>query len=131
MADGCLGCFVTALRCLIVDDNASFLGALRSLLERQGLSVVGVASTGADGLQLAAELAPDLILLDIDLGEDSGFTVARQLASADGAATFRVILISTHPEDDFAELVAQSPAVGFIAKADLSVAAIERLLNGR
>ena len=119
------------MRCLIVDDNASFLGASRSLLERQGLSVVGVASTGAEGLQLAAELAPDLILLDIDLGEESGFTVARQLAGADGAATFGVILISTHPEDDFAELVAQSPAVGFIAKSDLSVAAIERLLDGR
>ena len=120
-----------AMRCLIVDDNASFLGAARSLLERQGLSVVGVASTGAEGLQLAAELAPDLILLDVDLGEDSGFTVARQLASTDGAARFQVILISTHPEDDFAELVAQSPAVGFIAKSDLSVAAIERLLNSR
>ena len=120
-----------AMRCLIVDDNASFLGASRSLLERQGLSVVGVASTGAEGLQLAAELAPDLILLDVDLGEDSGFTVARQLASTDGAARFQVILISTHPEDDFAELVAQSPAVGFIAKSDLSVAAIERLLNSR
>lgn len=120
-----------AMRCLIVDDNASFLGASRSLLERQGLSVVGVASTGAEGLQLAAELAPDLILLDVDLGEDSGFNVARQLASTDGAARFQVILISTHPEDDFAELVAQSPAVGFIAKSDLSVAAIERLLNSR
>jgi two-component system, NarL family, nitrate/nitrite response regulator NarL len=117
------------VRCLIVDDNASFLDASRSLLERQGLSVVGVASTGAEGLELAAELAPDLILVDIDLGEDSGFTVARQLAGAD--ATFRVILISTHPEDDFAELVARSPAVGFIAKSDLSVAAIERLLNDR
>jgi len=119
------------MRCLIVDDNASFLGASRSLLERQGLSVVGVASTGAEGVQLAAELAPDVILLDIDLGEESGFTVARQLAGVDSAATFAVILISTHPEDDFAELVAESPAVGFIAKSDLSVAAIEQLLDSR
>ena len=118
------------LRCLIVDDNASFLDASRSLLERQGLSVLGVASTGAEALRLAAELAPDLILLDVDLGEENGFAVARQLTGADGAST-KVILISTHPEDDFAELLADNPAVGFIAKSDLSVAAIERLLDRR
>jgi len=118
------------LRCLIVDDNASFLDASRSLLERQGLSVLGVASTGAEALRLAAELAPDLILLDVDLGEENGFAVARQLTGADGATT-NVILISTHPEDDFAELLADNPAVGFIAKSDLSVAAIERLLDRR
>jgi DNA-binding NarL/FixJ family response regulator len=118
------------LRCLIVDDNASFLDASRSLLERQGLSVLGVASTGAEALRLAAELAPDLILLDVDLGEENGFAVARQLTGADGATT-KVILISTHPEDDFAELLADNPAVGFIAKSDLSVAAIERLLDRR
>ena len=118
------------MRCLIVDDNASFLDASRSLLERQGLSVLGVASTGAEALRLAAELAPDLILLDVDLGEENGFAVARQLTGADGATT-KVILISTHPEDDFAELLADNPAVGFIAKSDLSVAAIERLLDRR
>ena len=117
------------MRCLIVDDNASFLDASRSLLERQGVSVVGVASTGAEALRLAAELAPDLILLDVDLGEENGFTVASQLTGADGAP--EVILISTHREDDFAELLAQNPAVGFIAKSDLSVLAIERLLDGR
>jgi DNA-binding NarL/FixJ family response regulator len=91
---------------------------------------VGVASTGAEALRLAAELAPDLILLDVDLGEENGFTVASQLTGADGAPT-KVILISTHREDDFAELLAQNPAVGFIAKSDLSVPAIERLLDGR
>ena len=122
---------VAVLRCLIVDDNASFLDASRSLLERQGFSVVGVAATGADALRLAAELAPDLILLDVDLGEENGFAVARQLADADESTTPAVILVSTHPEDDFAELVDQSPAAGFIAKSDLSVAAIERLLDGR
>jgi DNA-binding NarL/FixJ family response regulator len=122
---------VAVLRCLIVDDNASFLDASRSLLERQGFSVVGVAATGADALRMAAELAPDLILLDVDLGEENGFAVARQLADADESTTPVVILVSTHPEDDFAELVDQSPAAGFIAKSALSVAAIERLLDGR
>ena len=122
---------VAVLRCLIVDDNASFLDASRSLLERQGFSVVAVAATGADALRLATELAPDLILLDVDLGEENGFAVARQLADAHESTTPAVILVSTHPEDDFAELVDQSPAAGFIAKSDLSVAAIERLLDGR
>ena len=121
---------MVALRCLIVDDNASFLAASRSLLERQGLCVVGVASTGAESLQLAAQLAPDLILVDIDLGPESGFAVARQLVAAEGAPAAKVIMISTHPEDDFAELVTQSPAVGFIAKSDLSVVAIQQLLDG-
>jgi two-component system, NarL family, nitrate/nitrite response regulator NarL len=121
------GILLAVLRCLIVDDNASFLDASRSLLERQGFSVVGVASTGAEALQVATELAPELILLDVDLGEENGFTVARQLTGA----TTKVILISTHPEDDFVELLAQNPAVGFIAKSDLSVAAIERLLDAR
>ena len=122
---------VAVLRCLIVDDNASFLDASRSLLERQGFSVVAVAATGADALRLAAELAPDLILLDVDLGEENGFAVARQLADAHESTTPAVILVSTHPEDDFAELLADNPAEGFIAKSDLSVAAIERLLDGR
>ena len=117
------------LRCLIIDDNAAFLDASSSLLQRQGVRVVGGASNGADGVRLAAELAPDLILLDIDLGAESGFTVARQLAATNGASTREVILISTHPEDDFAELVEQSPTAGFIPKSDLSVEAIELLLN--
>jgi DNA-binding NarL/FixJ family response regulator len=117
------------LRCLIIDDNAGFLDASSSLLQRQGLRVVGGASNGADGVRLAAELAPDLILLDIELGAESGFTVARQLAATHGSSTREVILISTHPEDDFAELVEQSPTAGFIPKSDLSIEAIERLLN--
>jgi len=120
---------MVGLRCLIIDDNTAFLDASSSLLERQGLSVVGRASNGADGVRLAAELGPDLILLDIDLGAESGFTVARELAAIDGASTREVILISTHPEDDFAELVELSPTAGFIPKSDLSVGAIERLLN--
>lgn len=122
---------MAVLRCLIIDDNAAFLDASSSLLERQGLTVVGVASTGAEGLRLATELVPDLILLDIDLGAESGFTVAHQLADADGATARNVILISTHPEDDFAELVEESPVTGFIGKSELSVGAIERLLNAR
>lgn len=117
------------LRCLIVDDNAAFLAAARSLLERQGLTIVGVATNGAQGLKRASELIPDVILLDIDLGPESGFSVARQLATA-SACPPTIILISTHPQEDFAELVEDSPAAGFIAKSKLSASAIQQLLNG-
>ena len=115
----------------MVDDNASFLAAARSLLERQGLVVVGLASNAAEGVKRAAELTPDVILVDIDLGPECGFSVARQLALPACPSSPPVILISTHPHDDFAELVEQSPAVGFIAKSELSAQAIEALLAGR
>jgi DNA-binding NarL/FixJ family response regulator len=117
------------LRCLIVDDNAPFLEASRTLLERQGISVVGVALTAAEGLRGAAELEPDVVLVDIDLGADSGFDVARQLADGGGPVASSVILISADQEEDFADLVAESPALGFVAKPDLSARAIEDLLR--
>jgi two-component system, NarL family, nitrate/nitrite response regulator NarL len=117
------------LRCLIVDDNACFMEASRTLLEKQGISVVGVAMTAAEGLQGAEELEPDVVLVDIDLGADSGFDLARLLADEGGPVASKVILISTHSEEDFADLVAESPALGFLAKSDLSARAIEDLLR--
>jgi CheY-like chemotaxis protein len=117
-----------ALRSLIVDDNAYFLQAASDLLERQGMVVVGVASTGDQALQRAEELRPDVVLLDIDLGEDNGFDVARRLAAATGLEHARVVLISTYAEKDFADLIAASPAVGFLTKTDLSQRAIVELL---
>jgi DNA-binding NarL/FixJ family response regulator len=118
-----------SLRCFIVDDSAGFIEASRTLLERQGISVVGVAMTAAEGVQGAEELEPDVVLVDIDLGAESGFDVARQLADGGGPFASRVILISTHREEDFADLVAESPALGFVAKSDLSAQAIEDLLR--
>jgi DNA-binding NarL/FixJ family response regulator len=117
------------LRCLIVDDNARFTEASRTLLERQGISVVGAAMTAAEGLQSAEELQPDVALVDIELGACSGFDLARALADGRGPA-FNVILISTHSEEDFADLVAESPALGFLAKSDLSADAIRSILDG-
>jgi CheY-like chemotaxis protein len=67
------------LRCLIVDDNLGFLEAARALLEQEGFVVVGVASTGAEATCSVAELQPEVTLVDIDLGEESGFDVARRL----------------------------------------------------
>lgn len=119
------------LRCLIVDDSSSFLEAAQTLLEREGLSVAGVASSGAEALSRAAELRPDVVLVDISLGKESGFEVASRLVenSEDGGST--VILISTHAEADFADLIATSPAIGFLPKSELSADAIRRMVNGR
>jgi DNA-binding NarL/FixJ family response regulator len=116
------------VRCVIVDDSPAVLRAARGLLEREGIAVVGVAATGAEALRLAGELEPDVVLVDIDLGRDSGFEVARRLVGVADGAPLRSILISTHDEADFADLIAASPAIGFLPKSDLSAEAIHELL---
>jgi DNA-binding NarL/FixJ family response regulator len=113
---------------MIVDDNRRFLDAARGLLEREGVAVVGVASTGAEALHQVQDLQPDVTLVDIDLGGESGFELVRQLA---GRAPLRMILISTHAEQDYADLIAMSPAIGFVPKSALSAAAIRALLDSR
>jgi DNA-binding NarL/FixJ family response regulator len=77
------------LRCLLVDDNDAFLETARDLLERQGVQVAGVASNIAGALRQARALRPDVVLVDIGLGEESGFELARLLA-ADGQDGQRV-----------------------------------------
>jgi DNA-binding NarL/FixJ family response regulator len=118
----------TVLRCLIVDDSPQFLAAARGLLEREGISVVGVASTTAEALERVEELRPDVALLDINLGSESGFDLAARLHRETNPAPPRMILISTQDEADYADLIAASPVIGFLAKATLSAAAIHELL---
>jgi CheY-like chemotaxis protein len=118
------------LRCLIVDDSPRFQTAARGLLEREGVAVVGVASTGAEALRSVEALRPDVTLLDIDLGDESGFEVAVRLHRDVGLPPSPVILVSTHAEQDYAELIAASPVVGFLSKSALSADAIRDLLRG-
>ena len=117
------------LRCLIVDDSSQFLTAARGWLEGQGIAVVGLASTAAQALQQAAELRPDVALVDIDLGGESGFALAEQLQGGAGANSLPVILISAYAEEDYAELIAASPAVGFLPKTTLSAQGIRGLVE--
>jgi DNA-binding NarL/FixJ family response regulator len=119
-----------ALRCLIVDDSPGFLRSARLLLEREGMAVVGVASTVEEAVQQAEELRPDVLLLDIDLGEESGFDLAERLQAETSLPPARVILISTHAEEDFADLIAVTPVAGFLPKAELSAGAIREVLAG-
>jgi DNA-binding NarL/FixJ family response regulator len=117
-----------ALRCLIVDDNPSFREAMHVLLEAQGIDVVGGAGSAAEALAQIGALAPDVALIDIDLGRESGLALARRVHDDAGDAVPKVILISTHDESEFADLIEATPAVGFLSKTELSAATIRRTL---
>jgi len=117
------------LRCVIVDDSPAVLRAASELLEDQGIAVIGVAETGEGAIQLMQDLEPDVMLVDIALGPESGFDLAHRLASARDVPASRTILISMHEEADFADRIAASPAIGFLRKSDLSARTIERLID--
>lgn len=117
------------LTCLIIDDNQPFLDMAQRLLEREGLRVVGVALTTEDAVRQAARLHPDVILVDVFLGAESGLKLARELVEHDSTEA-TVILISTHTAADLVELIATNPAAGFLTKAELSADAIRRLVDG-
>jgi DNA-binding NarL/FixJ family response regulator len=114
-------------RCLLVDDSEEFLASASRLLGTQGVTVAGQARTGAEAVRLAVESRPDVALVDVDLGEERGLDVAVALAEA--APATPVILISTYPEEDVADLVASSPAVGFLSKSALGADAIAELIR--
>lgn len=112
---------------LIVDDHEGFRASARTLLELDGFDVVGEAADGASALDLARELEPELVLLDVGLPDTSGFEVAEQLAGVPS----KVILISSREPHDFGERVRRSRALGFVSKDRLSGPALRALLDGR
>jgi DNA-binding NarL/FixJ family response regulator len=120
---------VVSTRLLLVDDNESFLEAARELLENEGLDVVGVAVDADEALFAAGEHHPELALVDVDLGTDSGVRLAGELAVAH--PWLEVILISAYSAEDLPELLDESPALGFIHKSRLSRRAIEELIGAR
>jgi CheY-like chemotaxis protein len=115
------------LRCVIVDDDEAFIKVAQAVLERDGVTVAGAASNCVEAVQRAQALRPDVVLIDIRLGNESGFDVARRLADNKQAAS--LIMISTHAGMDYADLIAESPAAGFVPKAQLSGAAIRHILG--
>lgn len=112
---------------LIVDDHPSFRATARLLLEVEGFEVVGEAEDGTSALAAARSLHPDLVLLDINLPDIDGFDVAARITVDRGAPA--VVLTSSRDCSDYGSLVARSGARGFIAKADLSGAALCALLD--
>jgi CheY-like chemotaxis protein len=116
------------VRCVIVDDSHEFLRTASELLECDGIDVVGAVSTGAQARRTCRQLKPDVALVDIYLGTETGFDVARQLAEEAGTGPPRVILISASVGDSTADMIADSPAVSFLVKEDLSGAAVRNIL---
>jgi DNA-binding NarL/FixJ family response regulator len=114
-------------RILIVDDQLRFRAAARRWLARGGFDVVGEAADGADGLEAAARLRPDVVLLDVQLPDTDGFDIAARLALTGESST--VVLTSSRDATDFGDLVARSGARGFIPKAELSGPALAALLD--
>jgi DNA-binding NarL/FixJ family response regulator len=113
-------------RTLIVDDSEQFLASAERLLDVGGVRIVGTARSRMEAVRLAEELRPDLVLVDIDLGGESGLELARDLAALAPAPI--VVLISTHTEAEVGEMVAASPAAGFIPKSRLDAAAVRAFL---
>jgi DNA-binding NarL/FixJ family response regulator len=113
---------------LIVDDHPSFRGSARAILEADGFEVVGEADTGTGGLDAARTLRPDVVLLDVQLPDRSGFDVCCELVGWDGDAP-AVVLVSSRDGCDYGDRIAASGARGFVAKAELSGDAVARLIE--
>jgi CheY-like chemotaxis protein len=113
-----------SVRLVLVDDNGRFLDAARDLLEREGMVVVAVASSSAQAMAVVEGQRLDAVLVDIDLGAESGLDLAARLAG-DG---WPVILISAYDVEDYGELIDASPAIGFVSKPSLSARAIVDVL---
>lgn len=117
------------LRCLLVDDNDAFLETATALLEREGMTVAGVASSTDEALGQAQALRPGVILVHIGLGDESGFDLARRLIRDGHGGGAAVIMISARSEADYEELIAESPAAGFLPKSELSAQRIGGILG--
>lgn len=119
-----------ARRLLIVDDDQRFVKLLRMVLEgTPDFDVVGEAYEGAGALEAARELEPDVVLLDVNLPDTSGFEIAPEIAhAADG---LQVVMISSRDGDAYARMAEAAGAAGFVSKYDLSPSALLELLATR
>ncbi|MDX6388386.1 MAG: hypothetical protein QOD85_2188 [Gaiellaceae bacterium] len=117
------------IHCLIVDDNREFLEVARNLLEAEGINVVGVATNGVEAVRQVAELQPDVTLVDVNLGDEDGFDVARRIVAANGGTPSRVMLISTYAEKDLVDSAPSGRPLPFLSKTDLSASAIRAVLS--
>jgi DNA-binding NarL/FixJ family response regulator len=113
---------------LIVDDHPSFRSSARALLEAEGYEVVGEAKDGASALEAAYRLHPDVVLLDVQLPDGSGFDLCDALHSLNGVRP-QVVLVSSRDASDYGDLIAACGSCGFVPKAELSGDAVSALLE--
>jgi DNA-binding NarL/FixJ family response regulator len=114
---------------MIVDDSERFLAVAQSALARDGMDVVATATTQREALARVEEAQPDVVLVDVHLGADSGFDLTRRLVESFPGLHSHVVLISTDDRDDLADLIAASPAAGFLSKTHLSARAVRDLMD--
>jgi DNA-binding NarL/FixJ family response regulator len=113
---------------LIVDDHPSFRATVKALLTADGFDVVGEAENGRSALEAVKRLKPDLVLLDVQLPDMDGFTIAKELCRHNGIGP-KVVLTSSHDESDFGPIVARCGAAAFVPKGELSGAALRAVLR--
>lgn len=111
-------------RLVIVDDHDSFREWARQLLDHEGFEVLGLAADGRSAIELVERLRPDVVLLDVQLPDISGFDVAERLAGQ-----VAVVLTSSRSAADYGTRVQQSAAKGFVAKAELSSETLQAIMD--
>ena len=113
---------------LIVDDQEPFRTAARMVVElTEGFEVIGEAPSGEDALGLAADLHPDLILMDINLPGMDGLETTRQLTSR--YPQMKVIVMSTYEPDEYEDSALAAGAVAFLPKSDLAPETLSECWN--
>lgn len=119
---------VTAPTILVIDDHSGFRATARRMLERDGWTVVGEAADGRSALAAVAELAPDVVLLDIGLPDVDGFEVAERLAGGPDAPS--IVLVSSRDRAAYGERINASRAAGFLSKDEIDGHALRSLVAG-
>ena len=104
---------------LIVDDHAGFRASARAILEADGFEVVGEAASGTEATQAIERLGPEIVILDVQLPDMTGFEVCEQCLPQ-GSRTPAIVLVSSRDAEEYGTLIEESGARGFVAKADLS-----------
>jgi DNA-binding NarL/FixJ family response regulator len=130
MRQGCFNASISAVTrsVLIVDDHPGFRAQARALLVAAGYQVVGEAADGESGVRVARDLSLDVVLLDVQLPDSSGFEMVRLIDG--GPDPPAIILISSRDASDYGRRIKRSGALGFICKADLSAGTLAAVLEG-
>jgi CheY-like chemotaxis protein len=112
---------------VVVDDHPTFRATACALLEAEGFVVVGEAPDGLSALEVIERLAPEVVLLDVQLPDIDGFEVAARVRAFESPPV--IVLTSSRDARDFGSLIADSGARGFIEKAELSGEAMAALIG--
>ena len=98
----------------LVDDHALFRGGLRDLLSEHGFTVVGEATTGEEAIELIAETAPDVAVMDVNMPGIGGIQATRQINAA--SPTCRVLMLTVSPDDSDVNEAILAGACGYVLK---------------